>query len=139
VSRGKKAEGFEDVSIGGDPGVSVSIGDLLGVPARAAHDGGGVRDAAAEASPGVPEFIRGASQITMHRESSGRGGRTVTIVSVKPEPDSATAQSLAKLIRRGLGCGSHVEGLRVVLHGDIMDRAEAWFKKHGARRIVRGN
>ncbi len=78
-------------------------------------------------------------QVTLHRESAGRGGKTVTLVAVKPPQTKNSLEALAKDLRRGLGCGSHVEGDRVVLQGDIPDRAQEWFVKKGARKIVRGN
>jgi translation initiation factor 1 len=143
VSNGKKKkDGFYGVSIDDGGEISVSIGEALGKPitvvrpsadAKPAHRQGSL-DAAS-----LPEYIRSLSQVTLHRESSGRGGRTVTLVSLKPAPDKKTAEALAKLMRKGLGCGSHVEETTVVLQGDIMDRAEAWFAKQGAKRVVRGN
>jgi translation initiation factor 1 (eIF-1/SUI1) len=142
VSRRRKSEGFADVSIGGPASPPVSIGEVVGAAARSEPgtpvDIGGTPVAPAP-PPDADEFVRRAQQITLHRESSGRGGRTVTMVTTRPEPDVRTSEALAKVIRKGLGCGSHVEGPRIVLHGDIMDRAKEWFEKRGARRVVRGN
>ena len=62
----------------------------------------------------------------------------VTLVRLKGNelPD---AEELAKALRKGLGCGSHVGEECIVLQGNIADRAEEWFAKKGVKRIVLGN
>ena len=92
-------------------------------------------DRAAELAVSITSF----SQVTLHRESAGRGGKTVTLVTIKPQPSAKELEALAKLLRKGLGCGSHVEESRIILQGDIPDRAQEWFAKKGARKVVRGN
>ncbi len=79
-----------------------------------------------------------AAKIVLQRETAGRGGKTVTIVSLREAPP-VDLEALAKALRKGLGCGSHIEGDRIVLHGDIVDRASGWLEQKGAKRIVRGN
>ncbi|MDR3230835.1 MAG: translation initiation factor [Synergistaceae bacterium] len=87
-----------------------------------------------------PEVAPSAfTQVTLHRQSAGRAGRTVTMVAIKPPQSPAALEALAKTLRRALGCGSHVEQDRIVLQGDIPDRAQEWFVKKGARKVVRGN
>jgi len=78
-------------------------------------------------------------KVILHRESAGRGGRTVTVVDVRPPLGADAALELAKSMRKGLGCGSYVEGGKIILQGDIGDRAEDWFAKRGVKKIVRGN
>jgi translation initiation factor 1 (eIF-1/SUI1) len=136
-------QNIADISIDGG-GLSVSIGDALRVHAEndSADAGAEVSQpdvGVSERKPDLTEFIRRTSQITMHRESAGRRGHTVTAAAFKPEPDIKTLEAAAKTLRKGLGCGSHIEGSRVILHGDVMDRAESWFAKNGAKKIVRGN
>jgi translation initiation factor 1 (eIF-1/SUI1) len=87
---------------------------------------------------GLPD-IAALKQVTLHRESAGRGGRTVTLVSLRPCPAPDELGDLAKALRKGLGCGARVEGERVALQGDIPDRARDWFLKKGAGKVVRGN
>ena len=124
-------------------GLSLSIGALLGreispqsavetrVPAQKSEAAKGTKKT-------LDELLSGLTQVTLHRESSGRGGRMVTLVRLKGGelPD---AQELAKALRKGLGCGSHVEEECIALQGNIADRAEEWFSKKGAKRIVLGN
>ena len=78
-------------------------------------------------------------KVILHRESAGRGGRTVTVVDVRPPLDADAVTDMAKSMRKGLGCGSHVEDGKIILQGDIGDRVEAWFAKRGVKKIVRGN
>jgi translation initiation factor 1 (eIF-1/SUI1) len=137
VPRKKKGDSGWKAAAGGV--MPVSVGEALGIP-----DNAGAKDIRpvenpAEQKPDLGGFIRRTSQITMHRESSGRGGHTVTAVAFKPEPEGMILNAAARAIRKGLGCGSHVEGSRVILHGDVMDGAASWFAKNGARKIVRGN
>ena len=124
---------------------SVSIGEAMGATRPAAASSGmkdepaaSTQKAAADAGRTVAPVAL-AQQFTLHRESSGRGGRIVTLVSVKPPLAPNVAETLAKAMRKGLGCGSHVEGGRIVLQGDIQERAEQWLLKQGARRVVMGN
>ena len=79
------------------------------------------------------------TQVTLHRSSAGRGGKTVTLVAIKPRQSPAALEALSKALRKGLGCGSRVEEDRIALQGDIPDRAREWFAQKGARKIVRGN
>ncbi|MDL2298543.1 translation initiation factor [Synergistaceae bacterium OttesenSCG-928-D05] len=77
-------------------------------------------------------------KVTLHRQSSGKGGKTVTVVTLSGA-ENINLDTLAKEMRKGLGCGSRVENGKVVLQGDIQDRAAEWFGKRGAKQVVRGN
>jgi translation initiation factor 1 (eIF-1/SUI1) len=150
---GDKWDGGQ-ISFGAEASFSLSLGDLFGSSdpsgqnadpneketkgERKAKPGKGVRETKNE-SAGLNEFLASAAQATLHRESAGRGGRTVVVVSIKPEPDAETAETLAKAMRKGLGCGAHAEGTRVILQGDIQERAADWLTKRGVRRTVMGN
>ncbi|MDR3254210.1 MAG: translation initiation factor [Synergistaceae bacterium] len=126
-----------------DPiGLRVSIGEATGKTVRATDypsDSNASADERDKATPNLASFISSIVQATLYRESSGRGGRVVTIVRIKPAPGPGITSELAKTMRRGLGCGSHAEGAEVVLQGDIRDRARAWLTKSGIRKVVTGN
>ena len=119
---------------------SVSIGEAMGMArgenTQLADQSEKPRKKSEPAGTGSLESVQ---QFTLHRESSGRGGRIVTAVSMKPPLVPAAAESLARSMRKGLGCGSHVEGGRIILQGDIQERAENWLAKQGAKRVVMGN
>ncbi len=146
MGRGKKEKIDDrgDLSLDGGNAFSLSIGELLGKSRKAEPSEPPAAKKDAATGPAVPpmasgDFLRGVQQATLHREASGRGGRTVTLVSLRPEPNPQTAEALAKAMRKGLGCGSHVEGAKVVLQGDIQDRAGQWLEKQGVKRVVMGN
>lgn len=142
----RKIEQDGDVSVGQEQGLSMSIGSLFGKPDIQTEDS---KDKPKQSTPpplkasanpmDVNAFLLSLTQATLHREASGRGGRTVTIVGMKPEPNTKLAEEIAKAMRKGLGCGSHVEGTKVVLQGDIQERAEAWLTKQGTKKVVMGN
>lgn len=77
-------------------------------------------------------------KVAIQRQTAGRGGKTVTVVML-PKDVAIDLEALAKDMRKSLGCGSRVEEGRVVLQGDIVDRAELYFQKIGVQKIVRGN
>ncbi len=123
---------------------SISIGQLVGKEEYPADSPPKTACCPIENTPpskpaGSEMGVASFAQVTLHRESAGRGGKTVTLVAVKPPQTKISLEALAKDLRKGLGCGSHVEGDRIVLQGDIPDRAQEWFVKKGARKVVRGN
>jgi len=77
-------------------------------------------------------------KVSLQRRTAGYGGKTATVVLL-PRDAAVDIEALAKEMRKALGCGSRVEGGRVVLQGDIADRAEAWLLKRGVKRITRGD
>lgn len=82
--------------------------------------------------------VEKTSRIVLRRERKGRKGKTVTLV----EGLSLSGQGLetvARRMRRDLGCGSHVEGEIVVLQGDQVERAFIWLEREGVSHIVKGN
>jgi translation initiation factor 1 (eIF-1/SUI1) len=149
--------GGGQISFGADAGFSLSLGDLFGKSGQAGQreqePTPGEKEAKAEKkakrgkdakeakneTAGIDGFLASATQATLHRESAGRGGRTVVVLSIKPEPDHKIAEALAKAMRKGLGCGAHAEGAQVILQGDIQERAAVWLTKRGVRRAVMGN
>lgn len=77
-------------------------------------------------------------RIVVRRERKGHGGKTVTVVEGLGL-SRAQLEVVARLMRKALGCGSWVEGGRVVLQGDLARGAEAWLRGAGAPRVLRGN
>jgi translation initiation factor 1 len=139
-SEKKRIQSGGDISMGGGEEFSVSIGSLLGSE-KPARD---VQNPPVDISSPVRqdthhELSWSANRVILRRESAGRGGRTVTVVESRPPFDAKTAGELAKIMRKALGCGAHAEGTNVILQGDIQDRAEAWLKKQGVQKFVKGS
>jgi translation initiation factor 1 (eIF-1/SUI1) len=135
-----------DISLDGAQKFEVSIGSLLnrehGADSREKTSSARenpVASAASNTPSGPEEFLKQVSSAILRRESAGRGGRIVTVVDFRPAPGEKTASDLAKMMRKSLGCGSHVELPRVILHGDIKDRAAVWLTKQGVKKTVMGN
>lgn len=78
------------------------------------------------------------SRVSLQRQTAGRGGKTVTAVII-PKDSNIDRDQLAKEMRKGLGCGSFVENGKVILQGDICDRARDWLLKKGAKEVISGN
>jgi translation initiation factor 1 len=86
---------------------------------------------------GAPQ-LSGGSKIVVRRERKGHGGKTVTVVEGL-KVSSAQLETVARLLRRALGCGSWTADGRVLLQGDRVTGAEAWLRAHGAARVIVGN
>jgi translation initiation factor 1 len=134
--RKKKIENTRAVSLNGARGAMASIGEIMGREASPPP-----REKPAESQKAESKITEQAAMKSaiLRRESAGRGGRTVTSVEPRPPLTQDAAENLAKLMRKNLGCGSHVEGAKIILQGDIGDRAEAWLMKRGVSKITRGS
>lgn len=120
------------------PAAVSSLADLL--RARGLQVG---REQPAEPTPPPPVTpgeadLSGCGKILVRRERKGHGGKTVTIVEGLGLP-AARLEELARSMRIAFGCGSRVDGGRVVLQGDLAASLGAWLHKRGARRVVVGN
>lgn|GEM_PF-248578 len=139
-----KAKTLPGVSLDDGEGLAVSIGAALGLRENARDGGEKHAPVKPAAAPGESEedagaFLAAARQATLHRERARRGGREVTVVSCSPAPSAKQADEIASMMRKGLGCGSRVEDGKVVLQGDLRERAGAWLAKRGVKKVVMGN
>ena len=128
-----------DISLGGGRGVGVSIGSVLG---RGEGETSGQSPPETKEKPAARASAADSAKVTaaiIRRETAGRGGRVVTSVELRPEPDARHADETARSLRKYLGCGSHVEGKKIILQGDMCDRAAAWLEKQGVKKITRGS
>lgn len=133
--------GSGEISLQDEGRLSASIGALLGGKGVEPAEKSPAPEAGKEANSAmdVSAYLKSLRQATLHRESAGRGGRVVTAVSCSPAPPPRLGGELARAMRKGLGCGSHVEGEKIILQGDIQERAGAWLTKQGVRKVVMGN
>lgn len=77
-------------------------------------------------------------RITVRRERSGRGGKTVTIAE-GPGLVGSDLETLAKEAARALGVGGRVEERTLVVQGDQAERLSAWLSERGYGGVARGN
>jgi translation initiation factor 1 (eIF-1/SUI1) len=85
----------------------------------------------------IRKMIPQIGKISLQRQRAGRGGRTVTLISIV-EAKSEVKQNLEALLKelkKSLGCGGQIEEGKIVLHGEIVDRASEWFIKMGAKAV----
>ncbi|MBL4637038.1 MAG: translation initiation factor [Kofleriaceae bacterium] len=125
--------GTGDSALGHNPfgALSALAGSLPQVPSLASQDSELETDP--DSPPRASEF---GSKLVVRREVKGRAGKTVTrIAGVSPD----ALDSVAKRMKKALGCGALVEGSDVVLLGSLVDRASEWLTKAGAGKIVKGN
>lgn len=76
-----------------------------------------------------------AGRIVLQFEKKGHGGKRTTRVEGLPFRTKAL-NSLARELRREMGCGAWVEGETILLQGDLTERLREWFEGKGARRVV---
>jgi translation initiation factor 1 len=120
-------------------GFGSTLGDLLKARGVAPPESARATPAAAPPPPPVvtdPLDLSRVARVVVRRESKGRAGKTVTIVSGLPIEH---LEALCKAMKAQMGCGAAVEGEDVVLQGDQSARTEPWLTARGVRRVVRGN
>ena len=85
----------------------------------------------------VKKMISKFGKISLQHQRAGRGGKTVTLISISREPglNEQNLEVLLKELKRSLGCGGKVEEDKIVLQGEIADRASEWFVKMGAKNV----
>jgi len=143
MARGiKKITSGEGISLGDQNNLEVSIGTLIGKQTTKSEKNIDTVQNAAEKrdefSRRTEDSMQKVGKIILQRQKTGRGGKVVTAV-IFAKGSAVNLEYLAKEMRKGLGCGSHVEEDIVILQGDISDRAEKWLKGKGVKIIIRGN
>lgn len=124
-----KGDGF---CIGDTEEFKISIGALLG------KDDTPKKNITEEEKLPPQNKTSNLSKVSIARRTAGCGGKTVTIITL-PKETNIDTDALSKEMRKALGCGSRVEDGRIVLQGDIGDRAAEWFTtKKGVKKITRG-
>ena len=95
------------------------------------------------ASKGLPAASKGpsaaaasSSKVVVRMERAGRGGHTATIVEGVA---AGERDELARALRKGLGAGAVVDGARIVVQGDLVERVATLLEGRGLPRVVRGN
>ncbi len=81
---------------------------------------------------------RFAGKLVVARTKKGRGGKTVTTVEGIAAEGQAL-ETIAKGLRKSLGCGVSIEDGRLVAQGDQTERVRAWLASQGAKRVVIGS
>ena len=141
--KNKKLTGGEGFTLSQEAPLSASLASLSGLSAGESaeknakktdlSDKGEKSGAAVSARQNADGELK-ISKIALRRERAGRGGKTVTIV-IFPKDYGGDVVSLARDLRKSLGCGSSMEEGNIVLQGDLVERAAEWFAKKGVKNV----
>jgi translation initiation factor 1 len=97
----------------------------------------GMKAAAGPTPPQAqPKANRGRVDIT--RETGGRGGKTVTVVSGFTGIGEPEKEKLAKRIRSACGCGGTVKDGQIVIQGDQREVTARILAEAGFRPVFAG-
>ena len=141
MTRGRPTASGRGASAGGTEATSSlgTLGDLLA--SRGLHGAPASPPPSATSAPSGPRpgpDLARCGKITLSRERKGHGGKTATVVTGLELP-ARELESVARALRRALGCGVTADGDRVLVQGDQATRVRDWLAAQGARRIVVGN
>ena len=100
------------------------------------HEIGIVGQQAARDEP--PDVVAQAQRWIVRISKKGRGGREATLLCPRGLPEQTDLSSLARRIRKQMGCGASLEGPDILVQGDQRERLEAWLIKQGARKVTQG-
>jgi translation initiation factor 1 len=73
----------------------------------------------------------------MRLETSGRGGKAVTVIFNLPV-DESEAKSMLKAMQGAFGCGGAMKDSTLELRGDVRGKVEAFFLKKNLKIIRAG-
>jgi translation initiation factor 1 (eIF-1/SUI1) len=130
--------------------LNVSIGDFFKITKEAENEEPPTRETPKDIAKEAPKKdskstidkqtdIRGLitqiGKISLQHQKAGRGGRTVTLISIGEAKSIvySNLEALLKELKKSLGCGGQIEDGKIVLHGEIADRASEWFTKMGLK------
>jgi len=109
-----------------------ALGALIGGGADSPVDAEeGASTSTAKTNEPVPPLPR---RVSMQTQRKGRGGKTVTVVTLH-DADAASMQRWGAQAQRALGCGSTVEGDHLVFQGDQRARLVTYWRAQGVSDI----
>jgi translation initiation factor 1 len=123
------------IDTGGGESLGANPFDSLSSKGLPKADQAGPKGAAPKKSKAAPKKGR----VELRREKSGRGGKTVTVLS-----EFATHLPLGELdnlafdLKKSCACGGTLKGRSIELQGDVRDRAFAELEKRGFRPVKAG-
>jgi translation initiation factor 1 (eIF-1/SUI1) len=84
------------------------------------------------------DVVARAQRWIVRISKKGRGGREATLLSPRGLGENEDLSSLARRIRKQMGCGASLEGPDILVQGDQRERLERWLVKHDARKVTQG-
>lgn len=132
--KNKKLTRGEGFTVANDNALGMSLGDLLGVETKKDSKPKDTKASGKDVS--ANKGAAKISKVSLRRERAGRGGKTVTVVTL-PKDYSGDVAALAKELRKALGVGGGVEDGKIILQGDMTERAEVYFIKKGVKKVTK--
>lgn len=105
--------------------------------AGASRDGGTVPVAPSRESPATPGG-KNRGRVDIKRETGGRGGKTVTVVSGFVGIGLPEKELLAKRMRTACGCGGTVKDGQIEIQGDQRETVARILSEAGFRPVFAG-
>ncbi|MGE0870441.1 MAG: translation initiation factor [Kofleriaceae bacterium] len=96
---------------------------------------GSLPDQPVPVSKPVEGPARGPARAVVRLERKGRGGKEVTIVE-KLELATAELERWCRELKQALGCGGAVDGVAIVLQGDLRQRTAAVLTAKGVKKVT---
>jgi translation initiation factor 1 len=116
-----------------DPGPTVPSKTLS--PPGSSADAGLWRD---KATPATAKPQKNRGRVDLTRETGGRGGKTVTVISGFVGIGLPEKEALAKKMRAACGCGGTVKDGTIVIQGDQRDTLARILLEAGFRPVLAG-
>ncbi|ASO30921.1 stress response translation initiation inhibitor YciH [Vibrio anguillarum] len=91
-----------------------------------------------KAEPEIIERPKGDGVVRIHRQTKGRKGKGVSIVTGLDLDDTALKLFAAEL-KKSCGCGGSVKDGEIEIQGDARDKIKAYLEKKGFRVKLAGN
>lgn len=91
-----------------------------------------------KAEPEVIEGPKGDGVVRIHRQTKGRKGKGVSIVTGLDLDDTALKLFAAEL-KKSCGCGGSVKDGEIEIQGDARDKIKVYLEKKGFRVKLAGN
>jgi translation initiation factor 1 len=136
----RQQQGVPDKQGSGEASSTGSLGDLLVAQGFTASSDTAEQGPAERHPITAPseDVVARAQRWIVRISKKGRGGREATLLSARGLPEKEDLSSLARRIRKQMGCGASLEGQDVLVQGDQRERLELWLIKQGARKVTHG-
>ncbi|MEG1641473.1 MAG: translation initiation factor [Synergistaceae bacterium] len=135
--KNKKATQGNGYTLGSDTQLSASLASILGKPEnKKPTETTQTTQKPQKTNTAQPQELK-IPKVTLQKKTAGCGGKTVTVITISKE-SNCKIETLAKEIKKALGCGARTEEGKIILQGDIKERAAEWFSKKGTKQIVIG-
>lgn len=130
-------------NLGQNPFAALSSVGLPQVPASAKPATGGPANAETSANIGGarnsdPKKEKNRGRVDIRRETGGRGGKTVTVVSGFVGIGLPEKEQLAKKMRAACGCGGTVKDGAIEIQGDQRETIARILSEAGFRPVFAG-